>query len=107
MVRDCIQTATQTQAAGGAFIRAGEVKWRGREKPKGELIRMMRIASRALIPAGGLWLIAGMAAFGQNAPYRAPRAPDGHADLNGIWQALNAAKLDLEGHFSPPATVCH
>jgi hypothetical protein len=32
------------------------------------------------------------------APYRAPRAADGHADLNGIWQAVNTANWDLQDH---------
>lgn len=40
---------------------------------------------------------------GQNPAYRAPRAADGHADLNGIWQALNEANYDLEGHNARPA----
>src|SRR5277367_2872148 len=30
--------------------------------------------------------------------YRAPRTPDGKPDLNGIWQVLNTANWDLEGH---------
>ena len=30
--------------------------------------------------------------------YRAPRAPDGRPDLNGIWQALNTAHWDIEPH---------
>ncbi|HEY3827439.1 MAG TPA: hypothetical protein VGL82_22960 [Bryobacteraceae bacterium] len=30
--------------------------------------------------------------------YRAPRAPDGHADISGIWEALNTANSDLEDH---------
>ena len=34
----------------------------------------------------------------QTQAYRAPRAADGHADLNGIWQALNTADYDLEAH---------
>jgi hypothetical protein len=34
----------------------------------------------------------------QNQTYRAPRAADGHPDLNGIWQALNTANYDLEAH---------
>jgi hypothetical protein len=34
--------------------------------------------------------------------YRAPRAADGHADLNGIWEALNTANWDLQDH-SPAA----
>jgi hypothetical protein len=33
--------------------------------------------------------------------YRAPRAPD----LNGIWQALNEANYDLEGHMARPASA--
>src|SRR5712672_225179 len=35
--------------------------------------------------------------------YRAPRAPDGKPDLNGIWQTLNEANYDLEGHNARPA----
>jgi hypothetical protein len=34
--------------------------------------------------------------------YRAPRATDGHADLNGVWEALNTANWDLQDH-SPQA----
>jgi hypothetical protein len=34
----------------------------------------------------------------QRTPYRAPRAADGHADLNGIWQAVNTANWDLQDH---------
>src|SRR6476619_2564840 len=30
--------------------------------------------------------------------YQAPRASDGHADLNGIWQAMNTANWDLQDH---------
>jgi hypothetical protein len=35
--------------------------------------------------------------------YRAPRGGDGKPDLNGIWQALNEANYDLEGHMASPA----
>jgi len=42
-------------------------------------------------------------AAGQAQAYRAPRAPDGHADLNGVWQALNEANFDLETHMARPA----
>jgi hypothetical protein len=35
--------------------------------------------------------------------YRAPRLPDGKPDLNGIWQVLNEANYDLEGHMARPA----
>jgi hypothetical protein len=41
---------------------------------------------------------------GQQPPaYRAPRAADGHPDLNGIWQALNEANWDIELHMARPA----
>ena len=39
---------------------------------------------------------------GQLPPYRAPRAADGHADLNGIWQALVTANWDLHDHEAQP-----
>jgi len=35
--------------------------------------------------------------------YRAPRTSDGKPDLNGIWQSLNEANYDLEGHMARPA----
>src|SRR5262249_24999501 len=35
--------------------------------------------------------------------YRAPRGPDGKPDLNGIWQTLNEANYDIEGHVARPA----
>jgi hypothetical protein len=34
----------------------------------------------------------------QRPRYQAPRAADGHADLNGIWQAVNTANWDLQDH---------
>jgi hypothetical protein len=43
------------------------------------------------------------AALAQTAAYRAPRTPDGHPDLNGIWQALNEANFDIEMHQARPA----
>ncbi len=35
--------------------------------------------------------------------YRAPRGSDGKPNLNGIWQALNEANYDIEGHMARPA----
>jgi hypothetical protein len=35
--------------------------------------------------------------------YRAPRTSDGKPDLNGVWQALNEANYDLEGHMARSA----
>jgi hypothetical protein len=48
------------------------------------------------------WFITSVS--GQQAPaYRAPRAADGHPDLNGIWQALNTANFDIQTHVARPA----
>ena len=37
--------------------------------------------------------------------YKAPRAPDGKPNLNGIWQALNTAQWDIEAHSAAPGPV--
>jgi hypothetical protein len=37
--------------------------------------------------------------------YQAPRASDGHADLNGIWQAMNTANWDLQDHAARQGPV--
>ncbi|MEQ1908000.1 MAG: hypothetical protein ABMA15_04210 [Vicinamibacterales bacterium] len=37
--------------------------------------------------------------------YQAPRAADGHADLNGIWQAMNTANWDLQDHAARQGPV--
>ncbi|HLH43619.1 MAG TPA: hypothetical protein VKV74_11560 [Bryobacteraceae bacterium] len=62
----------------------------------------MQIRFQPFPPAAALAALA-MAAFpalGQQAqaPYRAPRTADGKPNLNGIWQAMNNANWDLEGH---------
>ncbi len=44
-------------------------------------------------------------ATAQAPEYRAPRAPDGNPDLNGIWQALNSAHWDIEPHAAGPGVV--
>src|SRR5262245_14201143 len=38
----------------------------------------------------------------QAQPYRAPRMADGKPNLNGVWQALNEAYWDIEGHAAAP-----
>src|ERR1022692_3506585 len=58
-------------------------------------IRITKFAVAALM-AIGVGPLAGQA-------YHAPRGPNGKPDLNGIWQALNEANYDLEGHMARPA----
>jgi hypothetical protein len=64
----------------------------------------MRRRLTAATIASALAIVSGVAVserpvFTQaRAPYRAPRAPDGKPNLNGIWQAMNAANWDVEDH---------
>jgi hypothetical protein len=55
--------------------------------------------------AGGALLALSATPLSGQAPaaYRAPRAADGHPDLNGIWQANTEANFDLEAHMARPA----
>ena len=41
----------------------------------------------------------------QNQPYKAPRTADGKPNLNGIWQAMNTANWDVEGHSAQAGQV--
>ena len=41
--------------------------------------------------------------LGQSTEYIAPRTEYGHPNLNGVWQALNTANYDLQGHEARPA----
>src|SRR5262252_9335772 len=66
----------------------------------------MRVSRSLMLSA--ITLVALWSAFpraAQSQSYRAPRAPDGKANLNGIWQALNEANWDIEGHSAGPGRV--
>ncbi len=66
----------------------------------------MRNPFRDIKAAGiALLLLGAMSAAGQTGAYKAPRGPDGHPDLNGIWQALNTADWDVEGHAAQASQV--
>jgi hypothetical protein len=41
----------------------------------------------------------------QNQIYKTPRTADGKPNLNGIWQAMNTANWDLEGHSAQAGQV--
>ena len=58
--------------------------------------KAMRIAVAGFLLSAAIIPLAGQA-------YRAPRAENGKPDLNGIWQAMNEANYDLEGHNARPA----
>lgn len=50
-------------------------------------------------------LMAGPPVAAQTQTYRAPRAADGHPDLNGIWQAFTTANWDLQDHSQQAGTM--
>ena len=62
----------------------------------------MQLAMKVVV-AGTILEAAAMPLAGQSAAYRAPRTSAGKPDLNGIWQTLNEANYDLEGHSARPA----
>src|ERR1700692_4574612 len=69
-------------------------------------IGLMRIHVPKQVRIGfGVLLFDGtvISASAQNTAYRAPRVEGGRPDLNGIWQTMNEANYDLEGHNAHPA----
>ena len=60
-------------------------------------------ASAAAAVVGVAMVVAAMPLPAQTPAYRAPRAPGGKPDLNGIWQALNEANYDIQAHDARPA----
>jgi hypothetical protein len=71
-----------------------------------------RFVSSIIVAACFLWAI--LSALGQAArpavqtsspAYKAPRTKDGKPNLNGIWQAVNEAYWDVEGHSAAPGPV--
>jgi hypothetical protein len=59
-----------------------------------------------VVVIGVLALAATARSGGQQAvqpPYRAERTADGKPNFNGIWEALNTASWDLEGHAAGPS----
>jgi hypothetical protein len=60
----------------------------------------------AIVAAGLLQAASPSAQAPAQAPaYRAPRTKDGKPNLNGIWQAVNEANWDLEGHGAAQGPV--
>ena len=66
--------------------------------------RVIALMVAAAVAAAGLSLVV-TTATAQAPAYRMPRAPDGHPDLNGIWQTLNTAHWDIEPHAAGPSVV--
>ena len=63
-----------------------------------------RLPIVTVIVAAGL-LLAVATVTSQTSTYKAPRAPDGKPNFNGIWQALTTAYWDIEAHAAAPGPV--
>ena len=63
-----------------------------------------RNAKIASVAASIVFLLA-MLGAAQTPAYRASRTADGKPNLNGIWQALNSANWNLEGHTAAKGPV--
>src|SRR6266487_4495186 len=59
----------------------------------------------AVVVAIAVSSLAAISGSGQTAAYRASRTADGKPNLNGIWQALNTADWDLQGHGAAKGPV--
>ena len=51
----------------------------------------------------GATFAAAILSSAQTAPYKAPRVEGGTPDFHCIWQSMNEATYDLEGHVARPA----
>jgi len=67
-----------------------------------QLLSLLRTRAAAIMVAALLWIVP-MA--GQAPAYKAPRTADGKPNLNGIWQAINTANWDLQGHAARAGLV--
>jgi hypothetical protein len=65
--------------------------------------RLLLAVTLAAVAAVGFYVGTPLSGQQQAVAYRAPRLPDGHPDLNGIWQALNTANYDIQTHVARPA----
>ena len=64
------------------------------------IVLMVAAVAAATFCMSAVSMSAGQAPAAGAQPYRAPRATDGHPDLNGIWQAFVTADWDIEAHPS-------
>ena len=62
-------------------------------------------SSLGAVMIGAVLFLAVTAGAGQAPAYKAPRTKDGKPNLTGIWQALNEAGWDIEGHAAAPGLI--
>ena len=69
----------------------------------GNWLRAIHTITGAVLMA--LLCLAVIPGSGKAQAYKAPRTADGKPDLNGIWEAMNEANWDLQGHAARPGLV--
>jgi hypothetical protein len=87
-------------AARGEMLSSGL----GEETQMRNRLRDTILASATAVVITVLWLGV-IPTAGQTQAYKAPRTADGKPNLNGIWQALNTANWDIQGHAARPGLV--
>src|SRR5712664_332983 len=85
----------RTERLGGGF--GGETQMRNP-------LRGAIFSSAAAAVITALWLVV-IPSAGQAQAYEAPRTADGKPNLNGIWQTLNTANWDIQGHAARAGQV--
>lgn len=61
---------------------------------------MVAIVTAAVVSA---FFLTVSPSVGQTSAYKAPRTPDGHPNVSGIWQAMNTANWNLQAHAASAA----
>jgi hypothetical protein len=87
-------------AARGEMLSSGF----GEETQMRNRLRDTILASATAAVITVLWLGV-IPTAGQTQAYKAPRTADGKPNLNGIWQVLNTANWDIQGHAARPGLV--
>jgi hypothetical protein len=59
----------------------------------------------AIVVLASALALASLPANGQTAASKMAKTPDGKPNLNGIWQTMNTANWNLEGHAAGPSLV--
>ena len=63
------------------------------------------VVAAVVVALGGMWLFQTTTSSqsARTQTFQPARTADGKPDLNGIWQAINTANFDIQGHAARPA----
>src|SRR5688572_6795694 len=63
------------------------------------------VLAAVVLAAGAMWFFqtTTTSESTRSQPFQPARTADGKPDLNGIWQAINTANFDIQGHAARPA----